>query len=714
MNENRIREVGNLTLGNLQEEIKKLKEKIARNDYFYYSRNTSIISDVEYDTLVTQYRELREEYKNITGIELEEEVGSSLKDTKFQKIEHKKPMLSLNNSYNIKDVIDFINRINKNNKEVYLVNTEALDEEKKIETNKAKIDLELKLDGLSISVIYQKGKLVKGITRGDGIYGEDVTENILEIESIPKYINEELDLEVRGEIIIPISQFKKLNEERMEQGEEIFANPRNAAAGTMRQLNSKIVKERGLDAYFYFLVDGMNYGLKTHKESIDFIEKIGIKTSNVFEQFTVELGKLESHEIKKLENRIKFWEKEKEKLDFETDGLVLKVDEIGLWEEIGYTSKAPRWAIAYKFPAKQVTTKLNNVTWQVGRTGKITPVAELEEVSLSGSKVKRASLHNYQEILRKDIKIGDIVFIEKAAEIIPQVVKPVIEDRKGNEKEIIPPERCPSCNTKLIKEEELIDLKCPNEKCPEKIRGWIEYFVSRDGMNIKGLGIKIIDRLMECGYLSDISDIYMLKNYEKELKNMEKLGEKSVDKLLENIENSKKNSMDKIVYSLGIPNVGKFLAKNLIRNFDSFQRLSESSIEELIAIDGVGEKGAKQIVEFFSNYENRRIIGKLKELGVINEQKKTEKVSEFHDDNKKNKIQGKTFLFTGKLMNLTRSDAQEKVEKLGGMLAGTVNKNLDFLVSGDKSGSKLEKALKIGTIKVLTESEFLELINGKL
>ena len=438
-------------LDNIKKKIEKMREDILKYNQYYYTNNESLISDVEYDNLIKELKELEEEYPQFKNVESPtEKVGATnLRESKFQKVTHKKPMLSLSNTYNEGEIGDFIERVRK-----------LIPEDKEL-----KYALELKLDGLSISVQYEKGKLVRGVTRGDGAIGEDVTENIMEITTIPHELSEPLDLEVRGEIVLPLSNFLKLNEKRMEAGEEVFANPRNAASGTLRQIDSSIIKERGLDSYFYFLVDAEKYGVKTHSESIKFLEKLGFKTTGVCEV-------LES--ASKLKKRIDYWEKEKENLDYETDGMVIKVDELELWNILGNTTKSPRWAIAYKFPAKQVTTTMLGVTWQVGRTGKVTPVAELEEVLLSGSKVKRASLHNFHEIERKDIRIGDKVFIEKAAEIIPQVVKSIKEFRDGSEIQIVEPTECPVCQSPVAREEGQVDIKCTNPNCPGKIKGRIE------------------------------------------------------------------------------------------------------------------------------------------------------------------------------------------------------------------------------------------------
>ncbi len=573
-----------------EERIKELRELIEKYSYYYYTLNESLISDVEFDKLLKELEELEKvnpQYSMFDSPTMQ--VGSSLKNTKFSKVTHKEKMLSLSNSYNIGEIEDFIKRVDK-----------LLENRKK-----PSYVLEVKLDGLSISVTYKDGKLVQGVTRGDGVIGEDVTENILQIQSIPKFLKEKIDIEVRGEIVLPISKFQKINEKRLANGEEIFANPRNAASGTLRQLDPEIVKERGLDCYFYFVVGGEKYGIKTHREAFDFIEKIGLKTTGIDEVLT---------SVEEIDKRIEYWKDAREKLDYETDGMVLKVNEIEYWEVLGNTTKSPRWAIAYKFPAKQVSTKLLGITWQVGRTGKVTPVAELEEVEVSGSRVKRASLHNFDEIVRKDIKIGDKVFIEKAAEIIPQVVKSIKELRTGEEQEVLAPTTCPICGTALEKEEGLVDLKCPNPSCPAKVQGRFEYFVSRDGMNIIGLGQKIVERFLELGYLNDVTDIYRLSEHREEMEALEKMGKKSVENLLNSIEESKQREYSKVLYSLGIPEVGKFMANLLADESGSIDRLMEMTKDELLMINGVGEKVADSIINFFASEENLEIIEQTMQL----------------------------------------------------------------------------------------------------
>lgn len=672
-------------LNNIKKKIEKMREDILKYNQYYYTNNESLISDVEYDNLIKELKELEEQYPQFKSVESPtEKVGATnLRESKFQKITHKRPMLSLSNTYNEGEIGDFIERVRK-----------LIPEDKEL-----KYALELKLDGLSISVQYEKGKLVRGVTRGDGAIGEDVTENIMEIATIPHELPEPLDLEVRGEIVLPLSNFLKLNERRMEAGEEVFANPRNAASGTLRQIDSSIIKERGLDSYFYFLVDAEKYGVKTHSESIKFLEKLGFKTTGVCEV-------LES--ASKLKKRIDYWEKEKENLDYETDGMVIKVDELELWNILGNTTKSPRWAIAYKFPAKQVTTTMLGVTWQVGRTGKVTPVAELEEVLLSGSKVKRASLHNFHEIERKDIRIGDKVFIEKAAEIIPQVVKSIKEFRDGSEIQIVEPTECPVCQSPVAREEGQVDIKCTNPNCPGKIKGRIEYFVSRDAMNISGFGSKMVEKMLEFGFIKNAGDIYNLKSHEEELVKIEKMGKRSVEKLLESIEESKKRDYSKVLYALGIPFIGKYSGKLLANASGNIDKLMNMSIEELIEIDGVGDKGAKAVYDFFRDSENIQLIEVLRGYGLQFAQEVKEEQS-----SEERIFEGKTFLFTGTLKNFKREEIKEEIEKLGGKNLSAVSKNLDYLIIGEKAGSKLKKAQELGTVKILTEDEFLEICGKK-
>ena len=676
----------NTSFSDVQEKYTKLRNEIEYHNNLYYNEDNPLISDMEYDALMRELKQLEQEYPELLKNEKNgessptEKIGGTASE-KFSKVRHRVPMLSLSNTYNISEIEDFDKRIKKI----------ILSENVKEHSKELEYILELKLDGLSISLIYENGVLVQAVTRGDGQVGEDVTENIMEIPTIPKKLKKNVSLEVRGEIILPISSFNRINQEREDDGEDVFANPRNAASGTIRQLDKTIVAERGLDCYLYYLVNAENYGINTHLESIEYIEKLGFKTTKIFEKYT---------DFKELEKSIDKWHNDRKKLDYETDGLVIKVNNFALYETLGYTTKSPRWAIAYKFPAEQVKTKLMNVTFQVGRTGVITPVAELEAVNLSGSVVKRASLHNFDEIRRKDIKIGDNVIVEKAAEIIPQVVNVVFDDRTGEEIEIQEPTNCPVCNSELAHEEGLVALKCHNPLCPEKVKRQIAYFVSRDAMNISGLGDKIVEKFIELGKIKTIVDIYSLEKYREELENLEKMGQKSVDNLINSIESSKNRDFSKVLYALGIPFVGKFNANLLTKTFKNIENLKNQSIENLLAVKGIGDKVALAVNTFLNDENNWKIITDLKNIGLqfVVDETNSEEIAD-------NPIKDKNFLATGKLQKYKRNDIKDIILSKGGNYLSAVSKNLDFLIAGEKAGSKLEKAEKLG-VRILTEDEF--------
>ena len=676
----------NMSFSDVQEKYTKLRNEIEYHNNLYYNEDKPLISDMEYDALMRELKQLEQEYPELLKNEENgessptEKVGGTASE-KFSKVRHRVPMLSLSNTYNISEIEDFNKRIEKI----------ILSENVKEHSKELEYILELKLDGLSISLIYENGVLVQAVTRGDGQVGEDVTENIMEIRTIPKKLKKNVSLEVRGEIILPISSFNRINQEREDDGEDVFANPRNAASGTIRQLDKTIVAERGLDCYLYYLVNAENYGINTHLESIEYIEKLGFKTTKIFEKYT---------DFKELEKSIDKWHNDRKKLDYETDGLVIKVNNFALYETLGYTTKSPRWAIAYKFPAEQVKTKLMDVTFQVGRTGVITPVAELEAVNLSGSVVKRASLHNFDEIRRKDIKIGDNVIVEKAAEIIPQVVNVAFDDRTGEEIEIQEPTTCPVCNSELAHEEGLVALKCHNPLCPEKVKRQIAYFVSRDAMNISGLGDKIVEKFIELGKIKTIVDIYSLEKYREELENLEKMGKKSVDNLINSIESSKNRDFSKVLYALGIPFVGKFNANLLTKTFKNIENLKNQSIENLLAVKGIGDKVALAVNTFLNDENNWKIITDLKNIGLqfAVDETNSEEIAD-------NPIKDKNFLATGKLQKYKRNDIKDIILSKGGNYLSAVSKNLDFLIAGEKAGSKLEKAEKLG-VRILTEDEF--------
>ncbi|CAM3457550.1 NAD-dependent DNA ligase LigA [Pseudostreptobacillus hongkongensis] len=651
----------------------KLKKDIEKYNHHYYNLDESLITDFEYDMLLKELEALENRYPELKSENTPTNTVGGVSSDKFSKVRHKVPMLSLSNTYNIDDLRAFDLRC------------------KKIIETDIEYVLELKLDGLSISLIYEKGRLVRAVTRGDGSVGEDVTENVLQILSIPKTLNESIDLEVRGEIVLPLKEFERINIEREENGEVVFANPRNAAAGTLRQLDKNIVKERNLDCYLYYLVNAENYGIKTHLESITYIEKLGFKTTRVFNV---------CKNIEELEKEIDYWDSKRKKLDYETDGLVIKVNDFKYYEKLGYTAKSPRWAIAYKFKAEQKETKLLDITYQVGRTGVITPVAELKAVNVSGSIVRRASLHNFDEIDRLGLKIGDTVIVEKAAEIIPQIVKVELEKRNGMEKDILIPLNCPSCDSTLTREDTLVALKCKNSHCIEKVKRRIEYFVSRDALNIQGMGNKIIEKFVDLDILKDFTDIYSLKNYRSELISLEKMGEKSVEKLLDNIEKSKDTSFDKVFYALGIEFVGKTTSRIIVNELGNIENIINSDVERLKLCEGVGEKVAFSIFNFFKGEENIKIIEKMKKIGfTLSKEKEVITNNSF--------ITNKSFLATGKLEQYSRDEIKEIILKNGGKYLSSISKNLDYLIVGEKAGSKLQKAKDLG-IDILNENEFLE------
>ena len=657
--------------------IRELQAEIKKYNDAYYSQNKSLISDHEYDMKMKELEALEAKYPDMKTKETPtENVGSSLKNTKFQKVKHDVPMISLANSYNIKDIEAFTDRVYKNSGMNNLV-----------------FALEVKLDGLSISIHYKDGVLTRAVTRGDGNIGEDVTENIMQISSIPKKLRVPITCEVRGEVVFPLSNFKKLNDMRLQNGEETFANARNAASGTLRQLDPRIVAERGLDAYFYYLVNAEEYAVYTQHEAIDYLRNLGFKTTGICEPI---------YSLDNLHKRIEYWDNHRKSLDYDTDGMVIKVDDIPAWRILGQTNKVPRWAIAYKFPAMQVTTKLKDVTWQVGRTGRLTPVAELQTVELSGSMVSRATLHNLKLIHDKDIRIGDTVFIEKAAEIIPQVVKPVVEARLGSEKQVKAPSKCPQCGGNVSVSQDKVNVDCINPECPAKMEGAIIHFVSRECMNIKGLGEEIVKRFIKVGLLCDVTDIYNLKNHRESLINLEGMGEKSVDSLLSSIEASKNMPYAKVLYALGIPNIGDYLAKLLAEASGNVVYLLEMSVSELTQINGIAEVVATSVVDYFNSARNLDIILKLKRHGL--------NFSHKPKGNTVGKLSGMTFLFTGKLTKFTRTEAQKLVDINGGTNLGSVSKALKYIVVGEDAGSKLDKAKELGTVNIITEDEFLNMI----
>ena len=654
----------------------KLRNDIEKYNKAYYNEDRPLISDLEYDNLYRELKQIEKEHPEFLRIfdsaSPTQKIGGNVNE-KFSKIKHQTPMLSLDNTYNITDIEDFATRIKKTVGENYPL----------------EYILELKLDGVSISLIYENGELVKGITRGDGIFGEDVTDNIKEITSIPKRLSKKINLEVRGEIVLPLSSFERLNKSREGSGENLFANTRNAAAGTIRQLDSTVVRERRLECYIYYLINYQDFGFTTHSDSINFLQDLGFKTTNVFEK----------HEnLTTLFESINRWNQERKKLDFETDGMVIKLNNFHTYSLLGNTVKSPRWAIAYKFPTEQIQTKIKNVIFQIGRTGTITPVAEFEPVSLSGSIIKRASLHNFDEIKRKDIRIGDVVIIEKAAEIIPYVVNVVFGKRTGEEKIINIPLTCPNCGSSLVQEG--VAIKCTNPTCSEKIKRKIEHFVSRDAMNIIGMGEKIIDVLVNQGYIKSFEDIYELKKYKSEIENLDNMGSQKVNNLLQNIENSKSQPYSKVLYALGIPYIGRHISEILVRAYKTIDELKLQTFENIINIPGIGETVAKSICDYLNKDAYWKIIEHLKEHGLC--------FSYIENEIEDNSIKGYSFLVTGKLNEYRREELKNIISNRGGIYLSSVNKNLDYLITNETSNNKINLAQKLG-VQIINEQEFKKL-----
>lgn len=667
---------------NIKKEIDNLREEIRKHNKYYYIDNNPKISDFEYDILLKRLEELEKKHPEYISTDSPtQRVGGEAIDD-FETVAHKIPMKSLGNTYDEDDLKEFDKRVKKDvGDDVYY-------------------SIEPKIDGVSISIVYQDGIFNQAITRGDGTKGDDVTLNIKTIKELPLKLNKKISgrMEVRGEVYIRDSDFVKLNTEREKQGQKTFANPRNFTAGTLKTLDPKEVAKRPLRVFLYYVVDleeKLSKKLDTHSSRLNFLKDLDLP---VIEHYTV---------CKSLDEVIQFIEefrKIKATLDYDTDGMVIKVDSITMQNELGYTSKEPKWAIAFKYPAKQATTIIKDIINQVGRLGSITPVAKVKPVLLSGTTVSSASLHNFDEIERKDVRINDTVFIEKAGEIIPQVVKVVLEKRPDDAMKIKPPSKCPVCDTSLVKDEGEVALRCPNYECPEQVVLRIAYFASKEGMNIEGMGESYVRRFIDAGLISDIADIYFLKDKREQLEALEGFGKKSVDNLLSSIDKSKNNPLYVFIKALGIRYIGEKGSRVLARKYYSVDDLMKASIEDLENIYDIGKIMAKSVYEFFRKDKNRSLINKLKDAGV-NTKSLEEKV-ELNE-----KIKGKKFVITGTLPTLKRSEAKELIIKYGGDVTSAVSKKTDYVVVGEDAGSKLDKAKKLD-IKIISETELLELINN--
>lgn len=699
---------------NIAEEIAALRRQLNDHDYRYYVLNAPVVADVEYDALLRRLRELEAAHPELITPDSPTQRVSGQPAAGFAEYVHKRPMLSLDNSYSIDDLREWAERCER------LAEGRAFD-----------YVAELKIDGLSISLIYENGALVTGATRGDGVRGEAVTQNVRTIRSIPLRLHEEREkrqgslfaeeaaarfppeIEIRGEVYLPHESFQQMNREREQQSLPTYANPRNAASGTMRQLDANVVASRKLDIFCYQLFFGTEEAFPTHEESLQWMERAGFKVNT------------HRRVCRTIDELIAFcneWETKRDGLNYETDGIVIKVNQTRVREEIGYTSKSPRWAIAYKFPARQISTKLVDVIYQVGRTGAITPVAVFEPVLLAGTTVTRASLHNADEIKRLGVMLGDYVFIEKSGEIIPQVVKVIPERRTGEERELLFPTHCPECQTELARPEGEAVTRCPNPDCPAKVRERILYFASRRAMRIEGLGEALVQQLTsprrakgdqffdESGQapmlpplVRDVADLYHLKDCRDDLLALERMGVKSADNLLEQIETSKKAGLARLLHGLDIRHVGERTAQILAQHFGSLEKLAIASAEELSSVYEIGEIMAIAIREWFANERNQQLLARLQAAGVQMNEARDEAATAIPRI-----FTGKQFVLTGTLPTLTRDEAKAFIEARGGRVNSSVSKKTDFVVAGEEAGSKLTRAQELG-IPILDEAALLAL-----
>lgn len=666
----------------VEKRIDELKKIIHQHDYRYYVLAEPVISDSEYDKLCKELEKLENENPHlITPDSPTQRVGKDLTKV-FKPVTHKIPMLSLSNSYDEADVLDFDRRIR-----------ESLPDNEKVE-----YVVELKIDGASVSLNYVNGVLKTAATRGDGITGEEITNNVKTIRSVPLMINKPdniryklNDFEVRGEIFMKIDDFLNLNKEREDLGEKLFANPRNSTAGTLKLQDARIVAKRKLDIFLYSLISPEDE-LKTQEENLKLLKELGFKVNPEYKV---------CNSIQEVLDVCKQFEQMRDELEYEVDGAVIKVNSIRQQNVLGSIAKSPRWAVAYKFKAKQAFTKVKDITWQVGRTGTITPVAELEPVFLAGSTISRSTLHNIDEIKRKDIRVGDKVVIEKGGDVIPKIVSVVLADRPKNAKETMPPEKCPVCKSKIYKPENEVALYCENPECPAQIKGRLAHFASRGAMDIEGLGDALIELFVDQGFLKTFTDIYDLKKKRSELTQIERLGEKSVDNLLNAIEKSKAQPFHKVLFAIGIRYVGAGAAKKLTDHFGSIENLISASEEEISEIHEIGPSISKSVKQFFSQKANVKLIEKLKKEGLIfSSEKKAIK---------DNLFKGKTVVLTGTLSGLSREEATEKIVSLGGKVSSSVSKKTDFVVYGESAGSKLSKAKEL-RINIIDEKEFLKML----
>ena len=656
----------------MKERMEKLIQIINEADYNYHTLDNPTITDQEYDKYLRELFEIEEAHPEWIREDSPTQHAGGKVIEGFEKAEHKIPMMSLSNVFNESEIVAFDERIKK-------------------EGVNPKYVAELKIDGLSVSLLYEKGKLVRAATRGDGLVGEDITHNAKTIKTIPLVLKEPVDIEVRGEIFMNKKTLEELNERRKKDNQPLLQNCRNAAAGSIRQLDSKIAAERKLDTFIYHLPNPLDYNLHTHEESLEYMKSLGFKVNP------------NNRLVENINEILEFIEEKavlRPNLPYDIDGVVIKVNEIEQQQKLGYTAKYPKWATAYKFPAEEVVTKLTDIIFTVGRTGQITPNAVLEPVIVAGSTISRATLHNEDFVKEKGLKIGDIVSIRKAGDVIPEVVEVKEERRTGEEKEFIMITECPMCNSSLIKKEGQVDYYCPNDKCPARHIESLIHFASRDAMNIEGLGDRIMEDIYNFKFIGNLADIYSLKRYEKDLVRLEGYGDKSVSNMLEAIENSKNNSLERLIFGLGIPHVGAKTAKVLAQKYETMDNLMNTSIEELTKIPDIGEIIAKSVTNYFNDSSNRGIVEELKELG-LNMNYLGQKIEE------NELFTGKTFVLTGSLTIYTRDEAKEKIESLGGKTVDSVSKKTSVVIVGDAPGSKYRKAQELG-VEIWTEEQFKE------
>lgn len=653
----------------MKERMDELIDYINKASYEYYVLDNPTITDQEYDDYYNELLSIEEKYPELKREDSPtNRVGGAVLD-KFEKVTHDHPMLSFDDIFNEEEITLFDERIKK------VVST-------------AHYTLEPKMDGLSGSLIYKKGVLVRGATRGDGVTGEDITTNIKTIKSVPLRLTEDIDIEVRGEIYMSKKSFLEANREKVKNGEKEFANPRNAAAGSIRQLDSKVAAKRNLDFMAYFIPNPEDYGIKTQKESLEFLRKLGFVTNHKLNGY--------AKNVKDIINYIDSLSEKRDNLPFEIDGVVLKVDNLEDEKRLGFTSRVPRWGIAYKFPAKEVLTTLKEIKFTVGRTGKITPNAIFSPVHVSGSLVSKATLHNSDYCIDKDVRVGDTISIRKAGDVIPEVVEVKLDRRKEDSVPFKMIENCPMCNSVLVRKD--ANHYCKNEHCPSRKIESLIHFSSRDAMYIEGFGESIVEDFYNLGYLKNIDDFYALDKYKDELMLLEGFGEKSISKLLESASNSKKNSLERLLFGLGIRYVGKKTAKILSKYYKTMDNLIKADFDELKSINDIGDVIAKSIVDYFSDEKNINLINRLKDLN-LNMRYLGEEVNTSNEN-----INGKTFVITGTLSR-PRDEIKEEIEGLGGNVTGSVTKKTDYVIAGEKAGSKLTKANELG-IRVLTEEEY--------